>query len=65
MSYFDWRTQEKNNPKTKQFFFKKIKKTEPFQVPKIKSFSVCPFGLTYIQSVGAIGNTFGEHIGDT
>jgi hypothetical protein len=26
---------------------------------------VCPFGLTYIQSVGAIGNTFGEHIGDT
>jgi hypothetical protein len=48
-------------PRKKQpKFFLKI---EPFQVPKRKSFSVCPLWLTYIQSVVLLGTPLGNTLG--
>jgi len=51
-------------PRKKQPQKKNKFKTEPFQVPKIKSFSVSTLAHLQTKCGGAIGNNFGEHIGD-
>jgi hypothetical protein len=55
MSYFDWPIQEKKNPE----------KNWTFPSSQNKKFlCVSIWAHLHTKSVGAIGNTFGEHIGD-